>query len=136
MGLLDTIGAFAGGASQGDNAKVVGGLMTTLQSHPGGLQGVLSSFEQNGLGNHAAALANGEAPALTPDEIGQGLAGTGLIEKTAEHAGVSPDVVQMVMTTALPLVMSHLASTGGAGISETSESELGEATQSLLKRFL
>lgn len=136
MGLLDSIGALAGEASQGDNARVIGGLITALQNHPDGVQGVINSFQQNGLGEHAAAMANGETPAMTADEVSQGFAGSGLIEQAAEHAGVSPEVVQTAMTTVLPLVMSHFSQGGGAAADGAAESELGSAAESMLKRFL
>ena len=134
MGLLDSIGALAGEASQGDNAKVVGGLIQALEAHPGGIQGVISSFQQNGLGDHAAAFANGETPAVTPEQVQQGLSGTGLIEKTAEHAGVSPAVVQTALTTVLPLVMSHFANNGGAAGAE--QGGLASIAQSVLGKLM
>jgi uncharacterized protein YidB (DUF937 family) len=131
MGLLDSIGALAGVASQGDNAKVMGGLITALEQHPEGIQGVLNSFTANGLGDHATAMANGETPALTPEQVGQGLNGTGLIEQAAQHAGVSPEVVQVAMTTILPLVVSHFAQNGG-----TAGGGLGDLAGGLLKKFM
>lgn len=136
MGLLDMIGSLAGDASQGDNAKVIGGLITALQNHPDGMQGVIKSFQQNGLGDHATAMANGETPAMTPEQVNQGLSGSGLIEQAAQHAGVSPAVVQMAMTTVLPLVMAHFAKGGGATAADgTAESGLGGLASSLLKKF-
>ncbi len=132
MGLLDMVGALAGDAAQGDNAKVMGGLISALESHPEGIQGVISSFAQNGLGDHAAAMANGEMPAVTPDQVQQGLSGTGLIEKTAENAGVSPEVVQVALTTVLPLVMAHFAQNG----SPDGASGVSGIASDLLKKFL
>ena len=113
MGLLDSIGAMAGDASKGDNAKVMGGFIQALESHPDGIQGMLKSFAANGLGDHATALANGETPSVTTDEVKQGLGGTGLIEKAAQHAGVSPQVVEGALATVLPLVMAHFAKGSG-----------------------
>jgi uncharacterized protein YidB (DUF937 family) len=137
MGLLDTIGALAGDASQGDNAKVVGGLIQALESHPDGIQGVIKSFAENGLDDHATAFANGETPAMTEAQVQQGLDGTGLIEKAAEHAGVSPQVVQTALTTVLPLVMSHFAAnSAAAGTPGADQSGLGGVAESLLKKFM
>src|SRR5271155_5890985 len=132
MGLLDSLGALAGEASGGDNAKVVGGLIQALEAHPGGIQGILTSFQQNGLGDHATAFANGETPQISSDQVQQGLNGTGLIEKAAEHAGVSPEVVQTAMTTVLPLIMSHYANNGGAAGAE--QSGLASIAQSVLSK--
>lgn len=134
MGLLDSLGAMAGDAAQGDNAKVMGGLIQALQSHPDGIQGLLKSFTANGLGDHATALANGETPTMTADQVQQGLGGTGLIEKAAQHAGVSPQVVQTAMATVLPLVMSHFAQGGAAGAT-TESGGIAGTVQSLLKKF-
>lgn len=134
MGLLDSIGALAGMASQGDNARVMGGLLQTLEQHPEGVQGIINSFAANGLGDHAQALANGETPELTPDHIAQGLAGSGLIEQTAAKAGVSPELVQQALTTVLPLVMSHFAQNGGA--TAGGDSSFGGIAEGLLKKFL
>ena len=135
MGLLDMIGTLAGEASQGDNAKVIGGLIQTLESHPDGIQGMLNSFTQNGMGEHAAALANGESPSMTPEQVQQGLSGSGLIEKTAEKAGVSPEVVKVALTTVLPLVMAHFANRGGAAAG-AGENGVAGVAEGLLKKFL
>jgi uncharacterized protein YidB (DUF937 family) len=136
MGLLDTIGALAGDASQGDNAKVMGGLITALESHPDGIQGILKSLTANGLGDHATALANGETPEMSTEQVQQGLGGTGLIEKAAEHAGVSPQVVQTALATVLPLIVAHFASNGAAPGTEGESGGLSGMAGSLLKKFL
>ncbi|CAN5426975.1 hypothetical protein BH10ACI4_BH10ACI4_22080 [soil metagenome] len=136
MGLLDTIGAMAGDASQGDNAKVMGGLISALESHPDGIQGILKSFTANGLGDHATALANGETPAMSTEQVQQGLGGTGLIEKAAEHAGVSTQVVQTALATVLPLIIAHFASNGSAAGAEGESGGLSGMAGSLLKKFL
>jgi uncharacterized protein YidB (DUF937 family) len=133
MGLLDTIGSLAGDASQGDSAKVMGGFIQALQSHPEGIQGMLKSFTANGLGDHATALANGDTPTVSTDEVKQGLGGTGLIEKAAEHAGVSPAIVEGALATILPLVMAHFAK-GGDGSAPTGGG-LGDMASSLIKKF-
>ena len=43
----------------------------------------------------------------TPDQVHQGLAGSGLVERVAEKAGVSPQVAEIAMATILPMVISH-----------------------------
>ncbi len=135
MGLLDSIGAIAGDASHGDNAKVMGGFIQALESHPDGIQGMLKSFAANGLGDHATALANGETPSVTTDEVKQGLGGTGLIEKAAQHAGVSPQIVEGALATVLPLVMAHFAKGSGPTAASESGGGLGDMAQNLIKKF-
>jgi uncharacterized protein YidB (DUF937 family) len=136
MGLLDSIGAMAGDASQGESAKVMGGFIQALESHPDGIQGMLKSFTANGLGDHATALASGDSPAVTTDEVKQGLGGTGLIEKAAQHAGVSPQVVEGALATVLPLIMAHFAKSGdGPTAASAGSGGLGDMAQNLIKKF-
>lgn len=135
MGILDSLQSLAGQVgqdAQGDNAKVAGGFIQALTQHPEGIQGVLDSFKNNGMAQHVEAWGNGENATATPDQVQQGLAGTGLIEKTAEHAGVSPQVVQTALATVLPMVIQHFAP-GGQAAPQSSIS--GMATQ-FLGRFL
>jgi uncharacterized protein YidB (DUF937 family) len=135
MGILDTIQALAGqagDAAQGDQAKVAGGFIQALTQHPEGIQGVLDSLRNNGMEQHVGAWANGEAATATPEQVQQGLGGTGLIEKTAEHAGVSPQVVQMALATILPMVIQHFAPNGQAA----PQSSMGSMAQQILGKFL
>ena len=111
MGFLDSLESMASSAMEGsDNpsAKVAGGLMQALQEHPGGLQGVMDTMAQNGVDPQAVA-AGGTA---SPEQIGQGLQGSPLIGMVAEKAGVSPEVAQQLMSTVLPMVMSHFTEGG------------------------
>ncbi len=134
MGLLDEIGSLTGMSEQGQSggtSNVAGAVMQALQQHPGGLQGVMDSFKQNGLGGHADALASGQQQTTTPEQVQQGLGGTGMIESVAQKAGVSPQVAQMAIAALMPMVMSHFAQTGQA----PGEGHMGMAQQ-LLSRFL
>lgn len=115
MGILDSVQKLAGEVgqnSQSDQAKVAGGFIQALSQHPEGIQGILNSFSQNGMAEHIEGWSNGQNATATPDQVQQGLAGTGLIEKTAEHAGVSPQVVQAALTIVLPMVIQHFAPGG------------------------
>ncbi len=129
MGLLDMIKNAAGAPGNNEpsdagasavNSGVMGGLLQALEEHPGGLPGVLSTFRSNGLGDHVQSWANGDngtgavvgQPASSPGQIEQGLAGTGLIEKVAAKAGVSPEVAKVAMATILPLVVAHFTNGG------------------------
>ena len=93
MGILDTIQSLAGQAGQSagtDQAKVAGGFIEALTQHPEGIQGVLDAFKNNGMAEHVGAWSNGQNATATPEQVQQGLGGTGLIETTAAKAGVSP----------------------------------------------
>ncbi len=113
MGFLDSLESMASTAmeqSGNPEAKVAGGLMQAFEEHPGGLQGVMDHMAQNGVDPQAVA-AGGTA---TPEQVGQGLAGSGLIEAVAEKAGVSPEIAKQVMATVLPIVMAHFTQGGTA----------------------
>jgi uncharacterized protein YidB (DUF937 family) len=111
MGFLDSLENMAAQQMEQNGnptAKVAGGLMSALEEHPGGLQGVMDQMAQNGVDPQAVA-AGGQT---TPEQVGQGLAGSGLIESVAEKAGVSPQVAQELMSTVLPMVMAHFTQGG------------------------
>jgi uncharacterized protein YidB (DUF937 family) len=136
MGLLDTL-TTSTGSEGGDHTNIMGSLIQAIQSQPGGVQGVFKSFTENGLGAHADTIANGNPVPMSEDQVQQGLNGTGLIERTAEHAGVSPQVVQMALTTLLPLAMAHFASNPGAsGIPAAEQGGFGGMAESILKKFM
>jgi uncharacterized protein YidB (DUF937 family) len=132
MGIMDMIQSLAGqtGAAAGtDQAKVAGGFIEALTQHPEGIQGVLDAFKNNGMAEHVNSWGAGQA--ATPEQVQQGLSGTGLIEKTAEKAGVSPQVVQMALATILPMVIQHFAPNGQA----TPTSSMGSMAEKLLSKF-
>ena len=117
--------------AQSDNptAKVAGGLMSALEEHPGGLQGVMETMQQNGVDPQAIA-SGGSASA---DQIQQGLQGSPLVAMVAEKAGVSPEVAQELMTTVLPMVMSHFTQ---GGTEAPPSSGFSGLAGSLLSKFL
>jgi uncharacterized protein YidB (DUF937 family) len=112
MSLLNTIEGMAGQQGQNTNASVAGGLMQALDEHPGGLAGVISSFQNNGMGSHVQQWSNGQQPTATPDQIEQGLNGTDLIDRVAAKAGVSPEVAKIGMAVVLPMVLAHFTQGG------------------------
>lgn len=135
MGILDSISQMAGqagAAAQGDQAKVAGGFIQALTSHPEGIQGLLNSLKANGMADHINNWANGSAQTATSEQVQQGLGSTGLIEKTAEHAGVSPGVVTAALGMILPMAIQHFAPNGQA----TQQSNFGGAAEQLLSKFL
>jgi uncharacterized protein YidB (DUF937 family) len=135
MGILDTIQALAGqagDAAQGDQAKVAGGFIEALTKHPEGIQGVLDSLKANGMGDHIGSWSTGGAATATPEQVQQGLGSTGLIEKTAEHAGVSPQVVQTALATVLPMLIQHFAPNGQAA----EQGSIGGMAQEFLGKFM
>jgi uncharacterized protein YidB (DUF937 family) len=111
MGFMDSLENMASQAmeqSGNPTAKVAGGLLAALEEHPGGLQGAMNTMAANGVDPNAVAASG----ATSPDQIGQALQGSGLIESVAAKAGVSPQVAQELMAVALPMVISHFTNGG------------------------
>ena len=134
MGIMEKIQSVVGqtGAAAGsDHTKVAGGFIEAITQHPEGIQGVLEAFRNNGMGQHVDSWGAGQAATATPEQVQQGLSGTGLIEKTAQKAGVSPQVVQMALVTILPMVIHHFAPNGQA----TPTGSMGSMAEKLLNKF-
>jgi uncharacterized protein YidB (DUF937 family) len=115
MGIMDSLEQMAAqvmAQSGGTNAQVAGGLMQALDEHPGGLAGVISSFQQNGMGEHVQNWASGAQATATPDQVQQGLNGTGLIETVAAKAGISPEMAKAGLAIVLPMVIAHFTQGG------------------------
>jgi uncharacterized protein YidB (DUF937 family) len=141
MGILDTISQLAGqagSAAQGDQAKVAGGFIEALTAHPEGIQGVLSALQSNGMSDHVGSWLSGQAATATPEQVEQGLGSTGLIEKTAASAGVSPSVVSGALAIILPMVIQHFASSNQQGTANAAAGEggMGALAQQILGKFM
>jgi uncharacterized protein YidB (DUF937 family) len=132
MGLLDAIEGASGQQSGSTNAKVAGGLMQALDEHPGGLAGVIDQFRQNGMSAHVQNWASGQGQTATPAEVQQGLGGTGLIDKVAAKAGLSPEMAKMAMAVVLPMVISHFTQ---GGQQEPPQSGFGGMASQILSKF-
>ena len=135
MGILDTISQLAGqagDAAQGDQAKIAGGFIQALTAHPEGIQGVLESLKANGMADHIGSWAAGQDATATPEQIQQGLGSTGLIEKTADHAGVSPSVVTSALAIILPMLIQHFAPNG----QPAEQGNMGSLAQQILGKFI
>ena len=141
MGFLDSIEQMAAqkmqggaeGTTPGTNASVAGGLMQALDEHPGGLAGVMQSFQQNGMGQHVQNWASGQQQTATPEQMQQGLQGTGLIDNIAAKAGISPEMTKVALATVLPMVMAHFTN---GGQQAAPSSGFGGMASQILGKFL
>jgi uncharacterized protein YidB (DUF937 family) len=113
MGILDSVtqmaGQFGGG---GDHAKVAGGLMDEIQQQPGGVGGIFKSFQQNGMGGLVQQWAGGQTAPASPQQMEQGLGGTGMIDNIAARTGMSSGMVKMGLAVVVPMVIHHFVSSG------------------------
>lgn len=135
MGLLDEIGSVAGQlgqTQQGQHAGVAAALMQVLQQHPGGIAGLLGSLRQNGLSEHVDKWAAGQETTATPEQVQQGLNGTGVVEKTAEKAGVSHEIAAAAIAALLPALIRHFAPGG----QPAPQGQIGGLAEQFLSRVL
>ena len=109
MGLLDIAEQVAAGSGNADHARVAGGLLEEMEGHPGGLGGLLQSFQQNGRGGMVQQWSNGQTQPAPPSDMEAGLEGTGIIDKLAQRTGLSPAVVKTGLAVTLPILVHHMA---------------------------
>ena len=149
MGFMDTLKDIAQQQEQGSNnqqgnnnnqqvqpqdqSRVATGLMQALDEHPGGLQGVMDTFRNNGMEQHVQNWSTGQQPTATPQQIQQGLGGSGLIDSVARKAGVSPQIAQMAMATILPMVIAHFTQ---GGQTQPPQSGFGGMASQILGKLL
>lgn len=105
MGLLDGL---LGGAIGAEMATVVNGL---IEKH-GGISGIVSQFEQQGLGDTVRSwVGTGENKPISPDQVHQAL-GADAVKEIAERMGVAPDVLAAKLAEILPKAVDHLTPGG------------------------
>ena len=93
----------------------------------------MDSFRNNGMAEHVQNWSTGQQNTATPDQIQQGLGGSGFIENVAGKAGVSPEIAKIAMATVLPIVMAHFTQ---GGQQEPTQSGFGGMASQILGKFL
>ena len=124
MGLLDSlIGAAAGSLSGGNQAQsnrgaggidpqVLMGIVGALLNNAGGLSGILSKLQQNGLGDAAASwVGTGQNQPVSPDALG-GALGPDLMGMIASQLGSNQQQAAGTMADLLPGLIDKLTPQG------------------------
>ena len=141
MGFLNSIegmlqgGQNAQGAPASEQGRVAGGFLQSVQGQPGGLGAVMDMFRNQGMEQHVNNWSTGQTQQATPEQVQTGLGGSGLLEQTAQRAGVSPEVAKVALAAMLPMIMSHMTN-GGQQAPPTNQGEFGGLAGSLLSRIL
>lgn len=120
MGLLDTVigslaqGALGGagaGANQAELLRVVAGLLGN-EGPAGGLGGLISKFQQGGLGDVIGSwVGTGQNLPISPDQLRQVLGGDA-IGQIAQQLGVSHGDAAGQLAQLLPQAIDHLTPHG------------------------
>ncbi|HEY2683901.1 MAG TPA: YidB family protein [Steroidobacteraceae bacterium] len=105
MGLFDGV---LGGVVGAEMATVVNGL---IEKH-GGLQGIVSQLEQQGLGGTARSwIGTGANQPISADQIHQ-VFGSETVKQLAAKVGLSPDVLAAKLSQVLPQAIDKLTPAG------------------------
>lgn len=111
-GLGGALGGLAGMAGAGAGGGMIGAILGALQSRPGGLGGLLSSFQQAGMGSQASSwVQNGPNQDVSPDQVQSALGG-GFVEQIASKLGVPPGMAAGALAQYLPQIVDHLTPGG------------------------
>jgi uncharacterized protein YidB (DUF937 family) len=120
MGLLDSMLSQVAGQALGNNpnlgggAPVIGALGSLLSNDGGhgGLGGLISKFEQAGLGHIASSWVGHEQnQPVTEDQMHQAL-GADTVSKLAAQAGIDVKSLLPLLVTMLPAVVNALTPNG------------------------
>jgi uncharacterized protein YidB (DUF937 family) len=105
MGMFDGL---LGGIVGAGMVSVVNGV---LEKH-GGLQGVVSEFERNGLGATVQSwVGTGPNHTISPDEVHKVL-GSDLLQQLSERSGLSVEDLKQKLAHVLPQAVDKLTPTG------------------------
>ena len=134
MGLSDLAGQLLGGAGQqGGNAAVLNTLLNLVNSHPGGIGGLLQAFQQQGLGGVVSSwVATGANQPVSADQV-QSALGSEQVQDVASKLGVSTQEASSQIAQWLPSVIDHLTPNGQVPAGGSNLLEMGAG---LLKAFI
>jgi uncharacterized protein YidB (DUF937 family) len=128
MSLLDLAAQAMGGAnSPGGNSAAINAVVNLVHNYPGGLGGMVSSFEQKGMGGVVGSwIGSGPNQQVSPQQIQNGL-GTQAVQDVATKLGVSPDMASGVLAQLLPSVVDHLTPNGQVPAAGSNILAMGES---------
>ncbi len=117
MGLFDDLlktglSSMTGGGQQ-QGMSLATGLLEMFSSHPsGGIQGLVQSFAQKGLGDIAASwVSTGPNLPVSSGQI-QSAFGNDAIASLAQKAGVAPEAASSFLAQVLPGIVDNLTPEG------------------------
>ena len=113
MGLLDSLENQALGNMLGRSSNpLASSLLQMIQNQPGGLQGLVQSFNDKGMGGLVSSwVGSGANCPITADQIHQVL-GSDQVKALAAKAGISPDVAGSAIAQLLPGLVDKLTPNG------------------------
>ncbi|MGH8094191.1 MAG: YidB family protein [Chthoniobacterales bacterium] len=137
MSLFDSvIGAVTGNNPQGQpQANPLIGIVSSVLTQSGGVQGLMNQFSQAGLGNvFSSWVSNGPNPPVTAEQIQQVL-GSDQVKALANKFGLDPAQVSHAVAEHLPTVVDKLTPSGNIDASTNIEQALVTMLPSLLSKL-
>jgi uncharacterized protein YidB (DUF937 family) len=103
--------AMGAGPGGGGLADVLGGLLAN-DGQAGGLGGLVSKFEQAGLGDVVGSwVGNGENQQISPDQV-QGALGNDQISSMASRLGINAQTLLPLLASLLPVLINQFTPQG------------------------
>ena len=113
MGLLDNLeNQVMGNVLGGGSNPLAASLLQMIQNQPGGLQGLVQTFHDKGLGGIASSwVSTGPNQPISGDQVHQAL-GSDMVKALAAKAGLSPDMAGGAIAQLLPTIVDKLTPNG------------------------
>jgi uncharacterized protein YidB (DUF937 family) len=113
MGLLDNLENQAlGNMLGGSSNPLAAGILQMIQNQPGGLQGLVQSFHDKGMGGLVSSwVGSGANSPITADQVHQVL-GSDQVKALAAKAGINPDTASGAIAQILPGLVDKLTPNG------------------------
>ncbi|WP_290367546.1 YidB family protein [Achromobacter insolitus] len=112
MSLLDTLASMAGGGQQGGSASLLPALIEQLNKYPGGLSGLIASFQKGGLSEIVASwVGTGQNMPVSADQLGSVL-DPGVVNELAAKTGQDTDSVLGSLSSLLPQLVDQATPNG------------------------
>jgi uncharacterized protein YidB (DUF937 family) len=113
MGLMDLVGGLMGGGNaQPQGNPMLNAVIGLIQNHPGGIQGLLGQFQQQGLGDQVASwISTGQNQEIGADHVQQAM-GTAPIAGLAQQLGIGQGEAASGLAQFLPLIIDKLSPQG------------------------
>lgn len=112
MSLLDTLASMAGGGQQGGSASLLPALIEQLNKYPGGLAGLIASFQKGGLSEIVASwVGTGQNLPVSPGQLGAVL-DPGVVNELAAKTGQDTDSVLGSLASILPQLVDKATPDG------------------------
>lgn len=110
---------------------VISQIISMIQSQPGGLAGMLQSFQQGGLGHLVQSwIGTGQNLPVSADQVRNTL-GSNWISRIGQATGLPEGEVEQQVSNVLPQIVDHLSPNG-----QLPQGDLGAELTTLAQRLL